>query len=668
MKKVLSVLMTTVLILGIFAGNLSFAENEKTINILHVNDVHARVEGDDEGLIGYGRLKTCFETTKKENKNTLLVDAGDVLHGTTFANISKGENMIKLMNEIGFSLSVPGNHDFNYGYNQLLALSKKADFPILAANVKKSDGTQDLEANKIIEVDKVKIGFFGLATPETKFKSSPKNTEGVDFADYIETAKEQVKKLQDEKADVIVAVTHLGLDESSKERSDILAEKVEGIDLIIDGHSHTELPQGKKINNTLVAQTGCHLHNIGKVTIMVSDGKVAEIKAELIPFDAVKDLEKDAKIEEMIEMANKENEKSLGIVVGKTANNLDGEREQVRTGETNLGNLITDAMRESISADVALTNGGGIRATISEGDITVGDILTAFPFTNFVVGIEVTGQDIKDALEHGVDSAPEPAGKFPHVSGMTFKYDSSKPAGERVTEVLVKGEKLDLEKTYKLATNDFVSIGGDDYKMFAGKTKFAENALLSDVLIEKIKSLPNATCDYKVENRIVNVNNSEIEVPAKPEVPTEKPEKSDIMISVSSQAILLNGESVKIPAYLINNNNYFMLRDLAAALKGTSAEFDVAYDAEAKTVKIIKGQAYKEEFKYKELSNPSKTLVSPQKLLIDNDLVDSIKAYLVDGSNFFQLRDLGNFLGFKVDYDQNQKMIIIDTVELEKAA
>ena len=183
---------------------------------------------------------------------------------------------------------------------------------------------------------------------------------------------------------------------------------------------------------------------------------------------------------------------------------LDGVRGNVRTKETNLGDFIADAMKESIGADITITNGGGIRDSIVKGDITKGDVLTVFPFTNFLVKIEITGADILAALEHGLTDTPNEAGKFPQIAGMTVKYDSSKEAGSKVTEVLVNGEALDPNKTYSLATNDFMAIGGDGYEMFKGKTRSEERGLISDIFEEAIKA--NGTINPSTDGRMTDIS------------------------------------------------------------------------------------------------------------------------------------------------------------------
>lgn len=498
-NRILGLLMALVLVLGlVLPGQKVFAADQKIITILHTNDVHGNaIEDEKGGKLGYAKLKTFADS----KENAILLDAGDVLHGTTFATISKGQSIVDLMNLVGYKAMAPGNHDYNYGSARLSELASMAKFPVLSANVVDKNGKLFLKGSTIIEVGGVKVGIFGLTTPETRTKSNPKNTEGLDFTDYIETARVQVAKLKAEGADVVVALVHLGLDKASEERSDVLAQKVAGIDLIIDGHSHTLLEDGKLENGVLIAQTGDHTKNIGEVTLVVENGKVSAKSAKLHPYEELKDLEADKEVLDKIEEVEKANKPYLDRVVGKTAVDLDGVRDHVRTGETNLGNLVTDAMLDLTKADVALTNGGGIRASIAKGDITMGDVLQAFPFANYPVVIEVTGQTLKDALEYGVDSAPEVVGKFPHVAGMTFKYDQIKAAGSRVFDVLVGKDPLDLNKTYKLVTNDFLAIGGDGYEMFKDAKKLAEYPLLSEVLANYIEK--EKLVDPKVEGRVL---------------------------------------------------------------------------------------------------------------------------------------------------------------------
>lgn len=523
-KQFISVILSFVLVLGIMiVPSSAFAAETQKLTIVHVNDVHGRLKFDEgQKEIGYGRLKTIVDELKEDNQNVLLLNAGDTFHGVVDVNLTDGKAMVDLMNEVGFDAMVPGNHDFNYGYERLLELKDLAKFPIVGANIlKDKDNTSDFDPYTIKEMENgLKVGIFGLTTEETKFKSHPDNTKGINFGKPVEIAKDVVKKLQEEKVDVIVALIHMGNEGTTLTTSNEIAENVKGIDIIVDGHSH-EI-EDKVVGDALLVQTGNYTNNIGVVDIEVEDGKIINKEGKLISFDEAKDIVPDPKVEEEINKIDEVNAPKLAEVVGKSKVDLDGERANARTGETNLGNLITDAMRKSTGADIAFTNGGGIRASISAGDMTFGDIITSFPFTNTLAVIEVTGEELTQALEHGVDLYPEQAGHFPHVSGMSYKFDAGKPVGERIVEVLVDGKPLEADKTYKLVTNDFMAAGGDDYTMFEGKTFIAEGGLFSDVLIDYVKELGEVA--PTVEGRIIATVPAEVEEPAQTPEPEPTPE------------------------------------------------------------------------------------------------------------------------------------------------
>lgn len=524
-RRVLSYLLSLVLVVGVFFGfmpNESLADSKtKEIKIIHVNDVHGQVEGNDKDLIGYPRLKTYVDRQREENPNLILLNAGDTIHGTNFATLSRGETVVNLMNIMGFDAMVPGNHDFNYGSDRLLELGKKAEFEILAANlVKEGSKEKPYKDYMIKEVDGVRIGIFGLATPETKEKSHPNNTKGIDFISPVEASREMLAKLKEEKADVIIALSHLGEDKESEFTSTLVAREVEGIDIIVDGHSHTRLDQGRIENGTLIVQTGDWVKNIGEVNLSFKDGKLVDKKAKLIKFDQVKDLEADEKLVAEIEKINLENQKILDKKIGKTKSDLNGVREVVRGKESNLGNFVTEAMKVKSGADLAITNGGGIRDSIPAGDITIGQIHTVFPFTNFLVLIEASGQDIVDALEYGTDAYPEVAGKFPQVSGVTYSLDTNEKAGSRVKDVRINGEAIDLTKTYKLATNDFMAAGGDGYTMFEANKILSEDTTLADLLVEYLDEVKEI--DYATDGRL-NIIESKEEPKTETKV-EEKPE------------------------------------------------------------------------------------------------------------------------------------------------
>ncbi|MBP1996375.1 5'-nucleotidase C-terminal domain-containing protein [Paenibacillus eucommiae] len=479
--------------------SISTGADSDKITIVHVNDMHARAEETADN-IGYAKLATLIKQIKAENPNTLVLDAGDTFHGQTIANLVSGESIVSFMNEIGFDAMTTGNHDYNYGSTRLQELAGMANFPVLAANVYKADGTRLLKPYVIENVGGLKVAVFGLATPETLYKTHPKNVEGLTFADPVAEAKKMVDELSGQ-ADIILALSHLGLDASSKDTSLKVAQQVKGIDVMIDGHSHTVLESGLTSGTTLIAQTGEYGKNVGVVELTIANKQVTEKKAHLITRAEAENMTADPAVLELITTVKASQEDVLSKVIGMTQFNLSGEREKVRVSETNLGNLITDAMLNETGADVAITNGGGIRASIPAGEITKGDVISVLPFGNYIQTKQVTGADLKAALEHGVGSYPESLGAFPHVAGIRFKFDANQPAGQRVHTVLIKGQALDLNRTYVLATNDFMAAGGDEYVMFKSQPIMNDFSSLEEAVIDYIQEKMEMTSG--VEGRIV---------------------------------------------------------------------------------------------------------------------------------------------------------------------
>lgn len=483
----LSMLMIFTLCFGVFDVS-SYAQEEKEIILFHTNDTHARVEAGKYAGMGFAKIATYVKEQKSKNPNVLVLDAGDTFHGQTIATLVKGESIAKVMNQIGYDAMTTGNHDFNYGQERLLELDQMTNFPILAANVTKEDGTDFLKPYIIKEVDGIKVGIFGLSTPETAYMTHPKNVEGLKFVNPIEASKKVVDELKG-KVDMIIALSHLGLDESSTYTSEKIAKEVTGIDIIIDGHSHTTLKDGKLVGNTLIASTGEYDKNLGKITVKLADHKVISKEASLISKEEATNATEDADILKIVNDIKADQKKVLSQVVGKSKVVLDGERAHVRTGETNLGNLITDAMLDMTKAEIAISNGGGIRASIDEGEITKEEIITVLPFGNYIVTKNLTGEQILKALEHGTSAYPEAKGAFPHVAGLTYKIDTNKPIGNRIVDVVVNGEPLDLQKTYLVATNDFMAAGGDNYTMFKDAKIVNEYPALDEGLIAYIQKL-----------------------------------------------------------------------------------------------------------------------------------------------------------------------------------
>ncbi|WP_053984339.1 bifunctional metallophosphatase/5'-nucleotidase [Niameybacter massiliensis] len=460
---------------------------QTTVKILHTNDTHSNVKDDGKSIIGFAKLATFVET-EKANGNVLMLDAGDMFQGLPFANIEKGHSIVEIVNQVGYDAMTIGNHEFDFGADNLMSIMDKLNYPVIAANVLKGE-EQAVQPYIVKEFDDVKVGVFGMATPETAFKTHPDNVVGYTFADIIETADATVKTLKEtEKVDIVVMLSHLGLEEGDY-TSDLVAKGVEGIDVIVDGHSHTTLPEGRMEGETLIVSTGTALKDIGQVELVVEDGKVVSKTATLLGYEAFNEVAPKQEIIDAIAKVEEAQKPMLEKVVGTTEVKLVGDREVVRTGESNLGQLATDAMIELTGADVAITNGGGIRASIEAGDITMNNMVTVFPFGNTIMVKEIKGSDLLAALEYGVDSFPETKGAFPHTAGITFTLNAYKEAGSRVSDVKVSGEALDLNKMYLVATNDFMAAGGDGYTMFESYPIKAEYNTLMDTLLAYVEKL-----------------------------------------------------------------------------------------------------------------------------------------------------------------------------------
>ncbi|HOS68679.1 MAG TPA: 5'-nucleotidase C-terminal domain-containing protein [Bacillota bacterium] len=498
--KRISWLLTIVMILAMLLpmGGV-WADESVNITIIHTNDTHSRLLSSSSE-IGFAKIASKVKEIRGSNENVLVLDAGDTFHGQTISTIVKGESVAEVMNIMKYDAMVPGNHDFNYGQERLLELSKITNFPIIAANIIKADGSAFLSPYIIKELKGVKVGIFGLATPETTYKTNPNNVKGLTFEDPTAAAGRMVKELEG-KADIIIALAHLGLDESSEYTSKLVAEKVAGIDLIIDGHSHTVLPEGLKVGDTLIVQTGEYDKNFGIVELVCENGKVTAAKSSLIAIEETEQLTEDAEVLQAIEGIKAEQSVITSEVIGRTEIELDGVRDNVRTRETNLGNLITEAILKATGADAVITNGGGIRASIDVGDITKGEVITVLPFGNYVVVKKIKGSDIVAALEHGVSQYPAPNGGFPHVAGIRFAFDPAAAAGSRITKAEIGGKALDPNAEYLLATNDFMAVGGDNYTMFAPGPVITELPGLDEIVMEYIANY--GTANIKVDGRVL---------------------------------------------------------------------------------------------------------------------------------------------------------------------
>lgn len=492
----------------------------KTI-ILHTNDTHGRMVGSEQS-VGISAIKALKDRYQAQGMNVVLLDAGDTFHGTALATLDEGKSILDLMTLAGYDAMTPGNHDFNYGSDHLVELSFQTPMPILSANaIKKGTDKKLLDGYAVIQRDNIKIGVFGLSTPETAYKTNPANVETVEFYDPYAAAAEAVSVLKASEVDYIIALSHLGLSGNSTYTSEGVAKAVAGIDLIVDGHSHTLLEQGKKVGNTLIVSAGEYMKAIGVVTL---DHATRSATAEVIKagdprLQGLSDPAIDAKIEEI----NANQRQILSEVLGNTPVDLNGARSDVRTRETNLGDLITDAIRAESGAQIALLNGGSIRDSIPAGDITKGDVLTVLPFGNYIVTKKVNGSNLRAALEKAVKALPEENGAFFQVSGLTFSADASAPVGGRVKDVFIDGKPLDISKEYMVATNDFLAAGGDEFSMLGNAKTINEFSALDEALMRYINQLSNNNEVFPEGTGRISINGQIAASAPEPEQPADKP-------------------------------------------------------------------------------------------------------------------------------------------------
>ena len=520
MRKFLSVLLAMAMVLSLtvtgFAIEDTAATKEpeimteeatmagKTV-ILHTNDVHGAVDG----YAYIAALKADYEAKGAE---VILVDAGDYSQGKTYVSVTKGADAVTMMNAAGYDVVTLGNHEFDYGYAQLKENMSKAKFKVVCADVFNEDGTPIFDASYTYTTKSgVKVGFFGMETPETQTKANPALIKGLTFATgdtFTKAAADQVAALKD--ADVVICLAHLGIDaESAPYRSTDLYAAVKGIDFIIDGHSHTVMTKGEK--GEPIQSTGTAFANIG---VIVIDNATKKIESNSL-FEIKEDTAKDAAVAAAAKTIVDRVDAEYDVVFAKSEVTLNGAKAPNgnRDSETNNGDLITDAMlwkvmqnKEGLTVDadhvVAITNGGGIRAAIEPGDVTKKDINTVLPFGNTVVTIYITGEELLEVLEASTYSLP--VGGFPQVAGINYTistavaYDANAetyPAStyygpksiNRVTINSINGKEFKADDTYAVVTNDFSAAGGDTYYAFKAATaKFDTGIPLDEAVMEYV--------------------------------------------------------------------------------------------------------------------------------------------------------------------------------------
>ena len=500
------------------------------LTVLHTNDFHSRFEPiskydsgcsaeDNAGgkcFGGSARLATAVAAEKTASGNPILLDGGDQFQGTLFYTYYKGKAAAEMMNRLGYDAMTVGNHEFDDGPEVLRGFMDAVNFPVLMSNADVSHEPQladVLKKSTVVEKNGEKIGLIGLTPQDTDELASP--GKNIRFSDPVAAVQGEVDKLTAQGVNKIIVLSHSGYKVDQK-----VAAEVAGVDVIVGGHTNTLLSNtnekaegpyptwvtGPDGGRTAILSAYAYGKYLGKLEAVFDDeGRLTEAtKGEPLLMDAsvAEDAQVKGRIEELAEPLQSIREK----VVASTDQPIGGDREKCRSEVCEMGVLVADAMLDRVKdqgVDVAVANGGGLRASIDAGEVTMGEVLTVLPFQNTLATFQLKGADLVAALENGVSQVEEGAGRFPQVSGMTFVWDGSKPAGERVVEVTVGGAALDPEKTYGVVSNNYMRSGGDGYKVFAekGMNAYDFGPDLADVVAEYLAE--HAPYTPHVDDRIV---------------------------------------------------------------------------------------------------------------------------------------------------------------------
>lgn len=555
-NKVTVLLLTFGIVFGLFGAMPVQAQDgtasESTIfdvKIVHTNDIHARVEEDDYNqVIGMDRLSGIAQTFTEGADGSLMLDSGDTFHGQPIATLVKGESVAKLMKACGYDAMTTGNHDWSYGKERLKELGGIANVKILSGNIKNADGTSFFDTDELVkEITKngktLKIGVFGVSDPEMKNKTTPSNVEGLDFQDAVDYAKREAATLKAEGCDVVIALSHT-LDPKN------VAAQVDGVDLWLCGHEHIELsesvttPDGSK---TYVSESGHYLNSVGLIDLnctMDEDGSVhVDYEKTSVDYEEAQNYPKDASVTAVLDTIKAENETALNRVIGTSPVELDGVWEHIRIGQTNLGNVITDAYLLATGADIAFENAGGIRASIAAGTVTYGDVINVSPYGNYVVTKKLTGAQIKEMLESSLtiqkncivandsgewDAWPNDSGSYLQVGGIIVRFDPAQPAGARVLSVQKDGQELDDTKEYTVAVNNYLA-GSDSYPQLANAAEIGEYSCCEELLIQFFEQGSDAVTASAAKQNMIQTTKETVKpeqpsVPVTPSVP-EQPSK-----------------------------------------------------------------------------------------------------------------------------------------------
>jgi 5'-nucleotidase len=484
MQKILGLLL--ILMLGISSAQ------GPNLRIVHFNDVYEIQPVSGGALGGAARVATIIN----EFDNPLILFSGDAFSPSLMSSIFKGKQMIDTFNQLGLDYATVGNHEMDFGLDLAVELIGQSQFSWLSANVTDavSGGPYAGSLPSVItDWNGVKVGIVGLLGDWLDLVGPDAQAQ---YKDFITVGQQEVANLKAQGAQLIIALTHMDMAEDRA-----LAEAVPDIDLILGGHDHD--PMHEVVNQTLIWKTGSDFRTLGELKVFLIPGQKALILPNYIPVTA--SVAEESAMAALVADYAATLDAELGQPVGETTVALDATRSGVRTLESNFGNLITDASRAFTGADVSIMNGGGIRTDqmYGPGQLTRGDIQAVLPFGNVVITIELSGADLVAALENGVSEVERTSGRFPQISGATYKYDPSAAAGSRILEVTVGGQPLDPARKYVVAINDFIGGGGDGYEVFVNAPRLLNEAggpLLANVVMDYI--LQQGTVSPGVEGRI----------------------------------------------------------------------------------------------------------------------------------------------------------------------
>ena len=557
MKKLFSMLLTAAMVMGLSVPVMAGDMDGKLV-IMHTNDIHGHYETTEEqiGIAGVAALKNYYVDQGAE---VLLVDAGDFSQGTTLVNHDKGLKAAAYLVAADYDAVSFGNHEFDFGQEavkDIAATLKAGRIPVLAANILKAGTNEPYFGDNIVfELDGIKVGMFGLDTAETQTKSAPSSVAGMNFVDKEEMfalAQAQVDELKAAGCEYIICIAHLGVDdESIGRRSTDMAAAVKGIDLVIDGHSHTEMPGGEVVGETMIVSTGSYLANVGTVVV---DMETKEETAALISAAdyAANYGVYDERLTMMVAADTEEINAIYEGIFAETKVDLNGERDPgVRTLETNLGDFAADAylyagrqyVKEAgldMTVDLALANGGGIRASIPAGEISMNTLYTVFPYGNTVALVTITGEQLLEVLEASTFCTPTAIGGFPQIAGAEFTINTAVPyengeqypnstyyapanPGSRVTINSVNGKPFDPAANYTVVVNSFQAEGGDTYYALTQGSFTHDTAIVdADALISYVNSMNGVIGEEYAEpqGRITIVNDASA-IPEKPAMPAD---------------------------------------------------------------------------------------------------------------------------------------------------